>query len=409
MAKKFYAQKDALGFPIPGTMMSASEVPGASNIIEISTQSGVTVFKGSHPEGLRYYVRVDNSGMIIPNSLLSGTVVPQGAVELGSGNKCVTLTVQAYNDNDLFDFGLETYELDEDNYVKGTINWGDGSAETEINILDDGNTDWFNHTYATAGVYTVTVCIDRPDMIQDAEFGFDEGNVRVTNVQNFNNWNGVDELDLTGSRLTSYTLSGNQLLDEFFIDESTLLTSVSVTNCPNLTSIDLSDCPLLTTIDFSGCPLLDYIELDNSAITSQSLQTFLAQVASGTVTEGTLFINGEDMPVPNTASLSHIDTLIQRGWEISYNHPPVGMTYSNFPSEVYVGSYFGAAAPTLTRGLQPLTFTVSPALPDGIQIDPGTGSISGTPSTVTSSATYTVTATNEYGSTTTTVTFSIAS
>jgi len=29
MAKKFYAQKDALGFPIPGTMMSVS---GSTNV-----------------------------------------------------------------------------------------------------------------------------------------------------------------------------------------------------------------------------------------------------------------------------------------------------------------------------------------------------------------------------------------
>jgi hypothetical protein len=84
MAKKFYAQKDALGFPIPGTMMS---VPGTSSIpkdsILIPAQN-VTAGGGqavvAQPSGLRYFVRKDRSGNIIPNSLTISLVKPQGLV-----------------------------------------------------------------------------------------------------------------------------------------------------------------------------------------------------------------------------------------------------------------------------------------------------------------------------------------
>jgi hypothetical protein len=65
MAKKFYAQTDALGFPIPGTMMSHTEVPAVDNILEITTNMHLP----AHPGGLRYYIRLDEKGAILPNSL----------------------------------------------------------------------------------------------------------------------------------------------------------------------------------------------------------------------------------------------------------------------------------------------------------------------------------------------------
>lgn len=62
---KFYAQTDALGFPIPGIMMSAKKVPAQSNIIEITKEMTLPV----HPKGLRYYIRLDEKGQILANSL----------------------------------------------------------------------------------------------------------------------------------------------------------------------------------------------------------------------------------------------------------------------------------------------------------------------------------------------------
>jgi hypothetical protein len=81
MAKKFYDQKDALGFPIAGTMMSGTQVP--KNLIEIPAENstageGEVVVK--HPGKLRYFVRRDKKGGIIPNSLIVSYEKPVGAV-----------------------------------------------------------------------------------------------------------------------------------------------------------------------------------------------------------------------------------------------------------------------------------------------------------------------------------------
>ncbi len=54
-----------------------------------------------------------------------------------------------------------------------------------------------------------------------------------------------------------------------------------------------------------------------------------------------------------------------------------------------------------------ITYSVSPALPNGLSIDPNTGEISGTPTAVTASKTYTVTATNSCSSTNTGLTIAV--
>ena len=59
--------------------------------------------------------------------------------------------------------------------------------------------------------------------------------------------------------------------------------------------------------------------------------------------------------------------------------------------------------PTSSDGT-PTSYSVSPSLPAGLALDTSTGAISGTPTAVTSSATYTVTASNTGGSTTADVT-----
>lgn len=81
MAKKFYAQKDALGWPIPGTMMSGTLVP--ANLLEIPAENvsaGVNQTVVTHPGSLRYFVRRDDKGSIIPNSLIISLKRPAGNV-----------------------------------------------------------------------------------------------------------------------------------------------------------------------------------------------------------------------------------------------------------------------------------------------------------------------------------------
>lgn len=80
---------------------------------------------------------------------------------------------------------------------------------------------------------------------------------------------------------------------------------------------------------------------------------------------------------------------------------PSALAYTS-PLALTVGTPVSALAPTVTGTVS--TYTVSPALPDGLALNAATGVISGTPTTAAANATYTVTATNTSGG----VSFSLA-
>lgn len=166
---KYYAQKDALGFPIPGTMMSGAVVPKAANIIEISLDSNITSFEKPHPKGLRYFVSVDKDGKIIPNSLVSAFSAPD-RVELGVGtlsSSCIQFVVNTTVDT-YFEF-TATSLTQEFTY---TVEWGDG--ETGEGSSGEGGAN-FNHTYPDSNTeYTVRVCFSDASVIHLLNFpGFD--------------------------------------------------------------------------------------------------------------------------------------------------------------------------------------------------------------------------------------------
>ena len=78
---------------------------------------------------------------------------------------------------------------------------------------------------------------------------------------------------------------------------------------------------------------------------------------------------------------------------------PSALTYSPTSFTLTKGTAMTTVTPTTSGG--PVTsWSVSPSLPAGLSLDSSTGAISGTPTAVTSSATYTVTASNTGGSTT---------
>ena len=79
--KKFYAQKDYLGYPIPGTMQSISpEQPVPVGTLEIPAADTITSPVNIRENGMRYFVRKDRNGNIIPNSLIASIKKPAGLV-----------------------------------------------------------------------------------------------------------------------------------------------------------------------------------------------------------------------------------------------------------------------------------------------------------------------------------------
>ena len=78
---------------------------------------------------------------------------------------------------------------------------------------------------------------------------------------------------------------------------------------------------------------------------------------------------------------------------------PSSLTYSPNSFTLTKGTAMTTVTPTVSGGTI-TSWSVSPSLPAGLSLDTSTGAISGTPTAVTSSATYTVTASNTGGSTT---------
>jgi hypothetical protein len=79
--------------------------------------------------------------------------------------------------------------------------------------------------------------------------------------------------------------------------------------------------------------------------------------------------------------------------------PPSGLTYAVSPAVYTVGTAIPVNTPNAS-GSAVASYSVSPVLPAGLNLDPSTGVISGTPLAATATATYTATASNSAGSAT---------
>ncbi|MGO9829122.1 MAG: beta strand repeat-containing protein, partial [Myxococcaceae bacterium] len=82
--------------------------------------------------------------------------------------------------------------------------------------------------------------------------------------------------------------------------------------------------------------------------------------------------------------------------------PPAGLSYATKTAVYTVGVAIAANTPRISGGAV-ATYSVSPALPAGLNLDPTSGVISGTPTAVTPTANYFVTATNTGGNTSATI------
>jgi hypothetical protein len=81
VTRKFYAQKDYLGYPIPGTMQSiAAEQPVPVGTIQIPAADTITNPENIRKNQMRYFVRKDITGNIIANSLIASLNKPSGLV-----------------------------------------------------------------------------------------------------------------------------------------------------------------------------------------------------------------------------------------------------------------------------------------------------------------------------------------
>ncbi|HEY2779475.1 MAG TPA: Ig domain-containing protein [Steroidobacteraceae bacterium] len=85
------------------------------------------------------------------------------------------------------------------------------------------------------------------------------------------------------------------------------------------------------------------------------------------------------------------------GQDMSGGTAPAGLTYSS-PVSAVAGTAMTPLSPTVSGTVT--NYSVTPALPTGLSIDSTGGTISGTPTAAAAAATYTITASNSFGSTT---------
>ena len=86
------------------------------------------------------------------------------------------------------------------------------------------------------------------------------------------------------------------------------------------------------------------------------------------------------------------------GISIGVEHPPLGLSLSQSYLRLTRGVAIDpAVTATITGGSGTVSFSVSPMLPAGIELDPVTGTISGTPGAILAATAYTVTATDQTG------------
>jgi hypothetical protein len=106
-----------------------------------------------------------------------------------------------------------------------------------------------------------------------------------------------------------------------------------------------------------------------------------------------------------TASINPTNGLLSFSGGVT---PPSNLSYTPSSQTCTVGTAIANMTPTITGDIV-TNYSVSPVLPGGLSINASSGVISGTPTTVTSSAPYTVTAANEAGSTNAVVTIAVQS
>lgn len=140
-------------------------------------------------------------------------------------------------------------------------------------------------------------------------------------------------------------------------------------------------------------PVSSLVNLDFSAITAvDNNPNFKIKITfSGTTASG---VSGN----------SRFDNVTVKGIPLSLTAPPTSLSYNSANSFV-VNTPITDLNPSVSGNVT--TYSISPSLPAGLSLNPSTGIISGTPTSASNLTTYTITATNSYGSTTTTITITV--
>jgi len=256
-------------------------------------------------KGLKAWVRYDGNNIAVAGSLIFQKSKPKVGkwreyqdVNLcclppqeGGYRCCVAIQAVPQTEVFLYGFSLECRDNGGPN-LTGTIHWTSTESES-FSIPPDETFDFF-YNFPERIPYTVYLCVDNPEQIQDFEIGFGPGT--STAISNLYRLEGLDEWDGDDMAFTSLDFTGITTMTEIFND-NTGLQHINITGCVNLNDVQLYENNLT---QYSVDHVL--ITLDNSGLSN-----------------GAVDVSGGTNASPSSAGLDAIGNLISKGWYVVYN------------------------------------------------------------------------------------------
>jgi hypothetical protein len=157
------------------------------------------------------------------------------------------------------------------------------------------------------------------------------------------------------------------------------------------TVLKLNGTPLTITAGATAPPVAPTSKINIGSNASLSGPTIMI---NSYVQEGVFF--------NTTLSSTQLQTL-ESNQNVYYAAAPSALSYTGSPFTYTVGTAITPIAAPTNSGGAPTSYSVSPTLPAGLSLSTTTGAITGTPTVTSAATTYTVTATNGFGSTTATL------
>jgi len=214
-----------------------------------------------------------------------------------------------------------------------------------------------------------------------------------------------------------FVLNGGASTDRFWIDNVSLTVAATVNSAPDFSSDPLSKTSATSGTAYTGQTLaggatdpnsrpMTFTKLSKISGGTDWLTVSSSGALSGTPTSADAGLNRWTVQVSSTGGTDTATLLIEVTAPSA--NPPTGLSYSSNPATYTTGSAITVNTPTSSGGAV-VSYSVSPALPTGLTLNTSTGVISGTPTTLTAIANYTITAANTGGSTPTSLSIAVVS
>ncbi|MEY4278330.1 MAG: hypothetical protein RL377_334, partial [Bacteroidota bacterium] len=200
---------------------------------------------------------------------------------------------------------------------------------------------------------------------------------------------------------TNYSITGIKGRVAYLTTNTTLLTNTTAVMTMNTLTGGLA-----TTMKLNGTNLTITSGATNTPIPVSAVVNIGSNSTTGSVSELYNSYIQEGLFFNSTLSPSLLQTL-ENNQSVFYSAKPAALTYSSSSFTFIINTAITSiAAPTNTGGAV-TSYSISPALPSGLLLNSVTGAITGTPTTVSAPTIYTITASNGFGSTTTTISITV--